>query len=558
MFERLLIANRGEIALRIARTCRELGVAPLGVYSNLDHRSRHVAAMQEAVALEGAAYLDRDALVAAAKELEAEAVHPGYGFLSENASFAEAVEAAGLIFVGPPPQALRTAGDKLGARRVAEAAGVPTVPGSSEPCPTPEAAAELAARVGLPVAVKAAGGGGGRGLKVAREPEEVPAAWHAARRESEAYFSSSEVYIEHFLEAPKHLEVQVLAPSPGEAVSLGVRDCSLQRRHQKLVEETPPAILRHLEPDMGAAATAFTRACGYVGAGTVEMLVDPSSESFYFLEMNARLQVEHTVTEEVFGLDLVACQLLIAAGEWPADSAERMESRGHAIECRINAEDPGAGFAPAPGLITAYREPSGLGVRVDSGYGAGDEIPGAYDSLIAKLVVWGADRNQALRRMHRALDDFLIEGVPTTLPAHKALLSDASFISGVHTTATVPEVVGRLEPAAPPESAAQGVVTVGGRQARLWHPAMAAASWAAASGDGAAVVAPMQAVVLEVLVSEGELVAEGAALVKLEAMKMETVVVAPREATVTRVAVAAGETVPAGGVVVELSPSSLG
>jgi acetyl-CoA/propionyl-CoA carboxylase biotin carboxyl carrier protein len=305
---------------------------------------------------------------------------------------------------------------------------------------------------------------------------------------------------------------------------------------------------------MAAAATAFARTCGYVGAGTVEMLVDPSSEAFYFLEMNARLQVEHTVTEEVLGLDLVACQLLIAAGEWPAVWAERMEARGHAIECRINAEDPGAGFAPAPGLITGYREPSGLGVRVDSGYGAGDEIPGAYDSLLAKLVVWGADRKEALRRMHRALDDFLIEGVATTVPAHKALLSDAAFISGVHTTATVPEVVGRLEPAPSPESAAQGVVTVDGRQARLWHPAMAAASWAAAAGDGTAVVAPLQAVVLEVLVSEGEVVAEGAALVKLEAMKMETVVAAPREATVTRVAVAAGETVPAGGVVVELNP----
>jgi len=530
----------------------------VGVYSDLDRRSLHVSEMRDAVRLEGGApaetYLNSDALIAAAHELRAEAIHPGYGFLSEDASFAEAVRAGGVTFIGPPVEALRASGDKLRARQLAAAAGVPTVPGSSEPCPDHAAAAVLAERVGLPVAIKAAGGGGGRGLKVAHSLEEVPGAFDQARREAQAYFSSSEVYVERFLPAPKHLEVQILAPTLGEARWLGVRDCSLQRRNQKLVEETPPPRFRHLEPEMGAAALSFARTCGYVGVGTVEMLVDPATESFYFLEMNARLQVEHTVTEEVFGVDLVACQLLIAAGEWRESCLDNLQPRGHAIECRVNAEDPALGFAPAPGRITAYREPAGLGVRVDSGYRAGDEIPGAYDSLVAKLVTWGSDREQAVRRMHRALDDFVIEGVPTTISAHRLLLSDESFLAGSHTTATVAELFARFESASAPRVETAGVVVVGGRPARLWHPAMAAAATQATGSPGeGAVVAPMQAVVLEVLVAEGDRVSAGAALVRLEAMKMETVVCAPREAEVTRVAVAAGETVPAGGVVAELS-----
>ena len=558
MFKRVLVANRGEIAVRIARTCRELGATPVGVYSDLDARSLHVSEMHESVRLEGdtaaATYLSSDALIAAAKDLGAEAIHPGYGFLSEDASFAEAVTAAGVIFIGPPVDALRASGDKLRARRMAAGAGVPIVPGGNEPCPDHAAAADLAQRVGLPVAIKAAGGGGGRGLKVAHSVEDVPPAFDAARREAQDYFSSSEVYIERYLEAPKHLEVQILAPSPDDVRWLGVRDCSLQRRNQKLVEETPSARFRHLEPAMGGAAVGFARACGYVGVGTVEMLVDPVTDSFYFLEMNARLQVEHTVTEEVFGVDLVACQLLIAAGEWREARSDGLQPRGHAIECRINAEDPAAGFTPAPGRITGYREPAGLGVRVDSGYRGGDEIPSAYDSLIAKLVVWGADRHLAVRRMHRALDDFVIEGVPTTISAHRVMLSDESFLAGSHTTALVGELAASFEPAVAPRRETGGVVIVGGRPARLWHPAMAAAATHASGSRGeGVVVAPMQSVVLEVLVAEGEGVAEGDALVRLEAMKMETVVCAPRQAEVTRVAVAAGETVSAGGVVVELS-----
>jgi len=558
MFERVLIANRGEIAIRIARTCRELGVAPVGVYSDLDRRSRHVSEMYDAVRLEGASpaatYLNMDALIAAAHALGAEAIHPGYGFLSEDASFAEAVAAAGISFIGPPPEALRASGDKLRARRLAAHAGVPTVPGGSESCPDQAAAVELAGKVGLPVAIKAAGGGGGRGLKVAHSLEDVPGAFDQARREAQAYFSSSEVYVERYLAAPKHLEVQILAPSSDLVVWLGVRDCSLQRRHQKLVEETPSALFRHLEPAMGAAAVDFARACGYIGAGTVEMLVDPATEAFYFLEMNARLQVEHTVTEEVFGLDLVACQLLIAANEWRETGLGDLQARGHAIECRINAEDPALAFAPAPGRITGYREPAGLGVRVDSGYGVGDEISGAYDSLIAKLVTWGSDRQQAVCRMHRALDDFVIEGVASTISAHKVLLSDESFLAGSHTTATVEMLASTFEPVVSPSVETVGVVVVGGHPARLWHPAMApAATHATGSPSQGFVVAPMQAVVLEVLVGEGDTVAAGAALVRLEAMKMETLVCAPRDAEVTRVAVVAGETVPAGAVVAELS-----
>ncbi|MDQ3660174.1 MAG: carbamoyl phosphate synthase [Actinomycetota bacterium] len=561
MFERVLIANRGEIAVRIARTCRELGVTPVGVYSSLDRNSLHVSEMYDSVGLEGdgpaATYLNADALITAAQEMGADAIHPGYGFLSEDASFAEAATAAGIIFIGPPAEALRASGDKLTARRLASAAGVPTVPGGSKPCADHRDAADLAARVGFPVAIKAAGGGGGRGLKVARTLEDVPAAFDQARREAQAYFSTSEVYVERYLPAPKHLEVQILSPSPGQALWLGMRDCSLQRRNQKLVEETPPALFRHLEEPMGAAAVNFSLACGYLGVGTVEMLVDPATESFYFLEMNARLQVEHTVTEEVFGLDLVACQLMIAAGEWRPTCQDDLRPRGHAIECRINAEDPARGFAPAPGRITGYREPAGPGVRVDSGYRAGDEVPSAYDSLIAKLITWGSDRDQALRRMRRSLDDYVIEGLPTTISAHRVLLSDESFLAGSHTTATVSELTPRFEPFPAPTTGSTGVVVVGGRPARLWHPSMAGvATHAAGSTGGGVVVASMQAVVLEILVSEGDTVAPGAALVRLEAMKMETVVCAPREAEVTRVAVVVGETVTAGAVVVELKISA--
>ncbi len=556
MFSKVLIANRGEIAVRIARTCRELGVASVAVYSDVDARSRHVAVADETVHLPGVSpadtYLNVEALLAAAGERGAEAVHPGYGFLSENADFAAAVIGEGLTWVGPPPDATRAVGDKVAARRIARSAGVPLVPGLLEPAEDLEVAYAFGSEQGYPLAIKAAGGGGGRGLKVARTEAEVAGAFESARREAQAYFSSSDVYVERYLDDPKHLEVQILAPNRDEAMWLGVRDCSLQRRHQKLIEETPPPLWSERSADMGAAAVALSKACGYVNAGTVEMLVDGDG-SFFFLEVNARLQVEHTVTEEVLGLDLVACQLLIAAGEPLGFDQSEIETRlhGHSIECRVNAEDPALGFAPAPGKLVAYAEPNGLGVRVDSGYVAGDSIPDAYDSLVAKLISWGNDREEARSRMLRALEEFVIEGVPTTIPAHLLLLRDGSFISGEHTTRTVEEsdVLATLTPSNTDE--VRDVLLVGGRPVRLWSPAMAAAASAAVHGSasgGGDIVAPMQGTILQVLVAEGESVAVGQPVMVLEAMKMETTISASRAGSVAELKAAPGDTAAAGQV----------
>lgn len=552
MFSKVLIANRGEIAVRIARTCKELGAASVAVYSDADARARHVRMADEAVHLPGVApadtYLNVKALVDAALSTGAEAVHPGYGFLSESDDLATAVGDAGLRWVGPPPEVLRLAGDKIQARRVAESAGVPVVPGLLDPIQDEQAVYDFAAEHGYPVAVKAADGGGGRGLKVASSESDVAAAYASARRESLAYFGSSTLYVERYLEAPKHLEVQILAPNPDEALWLGVRDCSLQRRHQKLIEETPPPRWSERASDMGEAAVALSKASGYVNAGTVEMLV--TGGDFYFLEINARLQVEHTVTEEVFGIDIVACQLRIAAGEPLGLSQSDLDPRGHAIECRINAEDPSAGFVPSPGVITRYVEPNGLGVRVDSGYTTGDEVPAAYDSLVAKVVTWGDTRDAARKRMLRALDETTIEGVETTISAHKLLLENPLFREGTHTTAT-------LETAelfrAPARHAGDvhdddhAVLMVEGRAVRLWNTAMASSAPAGTSlisaGD---IVAPMQGTVVSILVREGEAVEAGRPLVVLEAMKMETTVSAPRSGTVTKILVSQGETVGAG------------
>jgi acetyl-CoA/propionyl-CoA carboxylase, biotin carboxylase, biotin carboxyl carrier protein len=550
MFGRILVANRGEIAVRIARTCRDLGVECVSVHSDLDARARHVALAQRSVHLPGRSpsqtYLNAEAMIEAARTTGAEAVHPGYGFLAENAEFAAAVVDSGLAWIGPPPDALRAAGDKITARRLAVEAGVPVVPGLLDAVTDVEAVRAFGDEHGYPLAVKASGGGGGRGLKVARAPAEVEAAWSSARREAEAYFSSSDVYVERYLEAPKHLEVQILAPTSGAPMWLGVRDCSLQRRHQKLVEETPPPRGAERAAEMGAAAVALARACGYVNAGTVEMLVDGEG-AFYFLEINSRLQVEHTITEEVLGIDLVACQLKIAAKEPVGFEQTDVEERGHSIECRINAEDPAAGFAPAPGLITHYSEPGGPGVRVDSGYREGDEVPDAYDSLIAKLVTWGPDREPARRRMLRALDEFDVRGVPTTIAALGALLSSDEFVDGSYTTATVEsgDVLARV--AAPPQADAD-VLMVRGRSVRLWNPAMSASASAAVHTTGAAgdVVAPMQGTILRVLVEEGREVGAGDALIVLEAMKMETTLTAPRSGVVTTIKVAPGDVTGAG------------
>ena len=556
MFDKLLIANRGEIAVRIIRTCRERGVAPVVVHSDPDANARHVRMSDEAVRLPGAApvdtYLNVEVLLEAADRTGAEAIHPGYGFLSENADFAQAVLDAGLAWVGPPPEATRAVGDKVRARNIAHSAGVPVVPGVLEPVETLDVVHAFAREHGYPLAIKAAGGGGGRGLKIARSEGDVADAFTAARREAEAYFGSSDVYVERYLEAPKHLEVQILAPNPDEALWLGVRDCSLQRRHQKLIEETPPARWAERAADMGEAAVALSKACGYVNAGTVEMLVDGDG-AFYFLEVNARLQVEHTVTEEVLGLDLVACQLQVAAGEPLGFSQADVDAhmRGHAIECRINAEDPSLGFLPASGEITRYEEPTGLGVRVDSGYAAGDVIPDAYDSLIAKLITRGNDREEARARMLRALSEFLIEGPRTTIPAHLLLLNDRSFVEGTHTTRTVEgsDVLGPLESARAPEADEEDVLLVSGRGVKLWHPSMSASASAAVHG-GALVsgelTAPMQGTIVKVLVQEGDTVAAGDPVVVLEAMKMETSLAAPAGGTITQLAVGPGQTAHAG------------
>ncbi len=551
MFNKVLIANRGEITVRIARTCTELGVATVAVFSDVDAEAKHVKACDESIALPGISaadtYLRSEVVIAAALEVGAQAIHPGYGFLAENAGFAEEVIAAGLVWIGPPPDATRALGDKIEARRIAASSGVPVVPGITEPVRDLGLVYAFGKEHGYPVAVKAAGGGGGRGLRVAFEERQVPEAFAAARREAEAYFSSADVYAERYLDAPKHLEVQILAPSSGDAMWLGVRDCSLQRRHQKLIEESPPPLHAERAEDMGAAAVAVSTACGYVGAGTVEMLVDEDG-CFYFLEVNARLQVEHTVTEQIFGIDLVACQLLIAAGDPLGFAQTDLVARGHAIECRINAEDPARDFAPTPGVITVYEEPKGVGLRVDSGYGAGDEVPGAYDSLIAKIIAWGPDREDARERLLAALGQTEIEGIATTIPAHRALLELDEFVAGKHTTVTVVEsgVLGQLSRAAPDAlHEAGGILLVDARPVRLWNPAMAASVGGVSRGE---LVAPMQGTIVKVLVTAGAEVAPGDPVAVLEAMKMATTVTAARAGTVREVLVAAGDTATSGQV----------
>jgi acetyl-CoA/propionyl-CoA carboxylase, biotin carboxylase, biotin carboxyl carrier protein len=550
VFDKVLIANRGEIAVRIARTCSRLGVDTVAVYSDVDAHAKHVEACDEGVHLPGVAssetYLNVDALLAAARDTGAQAIHPGYGFLAENAGFAEAVTESGLVWVGPPADAMRKVGDKISARRLAQEAGVPVLPGLTDSADDRKLIVDFGNEVGYPLAIKAAGGGGGRGLKVAHGPDDVVEAFDAARRESEAYFGSSEVFVERYLEAPKHLEVQLLSLSESDSLWLGVRDCSLQRRHQKLVEETPPPLHRDLAPLMGEAAVALAKACGYVNAGTAEFLVD-SDGSFYFLEVNSRLQVEHTVTEEVLGIDLVECQLKVAAGESLGLSQADLSPEGHSIECRINAENPARDFVPTPGLITRYAEPAGSGVRVDSGYAEGDEVPSAYDSLVAKLVVTADDRERAIARMLIALDEMKLEGISTTIPAHLLLLVDESFVEGTHTTRTV-ETDGVLNALSEP---GHGVLIIDGHPVKLWHDGMAPSAAAALGATGSGrLTAPMQGTILKVLVEEGDEVAAGDPLMVLEAMKMETTIAAPKDGTVTLIGVEQGGTTGAGQVLV--------
>ena len=433
-FSNVLVANRGEIAIRIFRTLRELGLSSVAVYSDADRGALHVRVADQAVALGGEtaaeSYLSIEKLLGAARTSGAEAVHPGYGFLAENAGFARAVEEAGLVWIGPPPEAIELMGHKTAARTRMKEAGVPIIPGTTDPVASAAEIVALGEEIGYPLIVKAAAGGGGKGMKIVGSPEEAERAFESASREGQSYFADAAVYVERYLEDPRHVEVQVLADAHGNVIHLGERDCTIQRRHQKLIEETPsPAVDEELRERIGKIAVDAARAAGYRSAGTIEGLLAPDG-SYYFMEMNTRIQVEHTVTEEVTGLDLVREQILIAAGEPLSVRQEDVVLRGHAIECRINAEDVSRGFLPAPGRITHYREPAGPGVRVDSGVVEGSEISPLYDPMIAKLIVRDVDRERARRRMLRALEEFEIGGVKTLLGFHRALLEHPCFVEG--------------------------------------------------------------------------------------------------------------------------------
>jgi acetyl-CoA/propionyl-CoA carboxylase biotin carboxyl carrier protein len=575
-FSKVLVANRGEIAIRVFRTLRELGIGSVAVYSDADRAALHVRYADEAFALDGStaaeSYLVVEKVLGAAQQAGADAVHPGYGFLAENAGFARACAQTGVTWIGPPPEAIEAMGSKIAARERMRAAGVPIVPGTTEPLESAADLVRLGDELGWPLAIKASAGGGGKGLKVVRSPEEAERAFDSARREGEAYFSDATVYIERYLEDPRHVEVQVLADLHGNVIHLGERDCTIQRRHQKLVEETPsPAVDGELRERMGRIAVDAARAVGYRSAGTIEGLLSREGE-YFFLEMNTRIQVEHTVTEMVTGLDLVREQIRIAAGEPLSLGQEDVRLYGHAIECRINAEDVSRGFLPAPGTITAYREPSGPGVRVDSGVALGSEISPLYDPMIAKLIVHDVDREHARRRMLRALGEFEIGGVTSLLGFHRALLAHPCFAAGEtchgvvesellaeqadalsHRTTSVTsgsDGAGRLE-------ARLRRVEVEGRlfDVRVLEPEPPWAELArrhaerGRGGGGASdetVVSPMQGTVLEVEVAEGDAIEAGQIVAVVEAMKMENEITAHRSGTVAEVSVAPGESVGAG------------
>jgi len=577
-FTKVLVANRGEIAIRVFRTLRELGIGTVAVYSEADRSALHVSAADEAY-LVGAgpaaeSYLDQERILAAAARAGAEAVHPGYGFLAENAAFARACTAAGLVWIGPPPEAIEAMGSKVAARARMTAAGVPVIPGATEPVASAAEVRRLGEELGYPVAIKASAGGGGKGLKVVRRADEVERAFDSARREGEAYFSDPAVYVERFLEDPRHVEVQILADAHGNVIHLGERDCTIQRRHQKLVEETPsPAVDAELRTRIGEIAVDAARAVGYQSAGTIEGLLDREG-NYYFLEMNTRIQVEHTVTELVTGLDLVREQVLIAASEPLWLRQEDVRLTGHAIECRINAEDPSNGFLPSPGRITSYREPAGPGVRVDSGVTVGSEVSGLYDPLVAKLVVHGVDREHARRRMLRALEEFEIGGVTTLVGFHRALLDHPCFATGetCHGIVESELLAQRAEQlshettvAAQPTGTQRAHVTkveLDGRRFEVtrlvpeppWSElARRRADRAGARGAHAAgrdaVVSPMQGTVLAIEVGEGDEVRTGQVLCIVEAMKMENEVHAPRDGTVQELSVAAGQPVTTGQII---------
>ena len=581
----LLVANRGEIAVRIIRAARELGVRTVAVYGDGDEDALHVQLADDAWRLSSDApipYLDVPALLDIAARSGANAVHPGYGFLAENAPFARACDKAGLIFVGPSPEAIATMGDKVAARRIAAAAGVPVVPGSDGPVVSAEDALVWVNAHDFPVAVKAAGGGGGRGFRVARRPQELGDAFAAASGEAARFFANPQVYLERYLEDPRHVEIQLMADQHGNILAVGSRDCSIQRRHQKLIEEAPaPGIPAETRRAMAEAAVALARAVDYRGAGTVEFLLDASG-AFAFLEMNTRIQVEHPVTEMTTGIDLVREQILIAAGEPLSFSADRVAPRGHAIECRINAEDPGRGFAPSPGVVTKLRLPAGMGIRVDSAAVSGGAIHPAFDSLIAKVVAWGRNRDEATARMIGALEELAIEGVPTTRDFHLRVLRHPAWSNETPATTFLdrhPEAIPppRPEGAQPPSSTAKPargseafIAEVDGhrfavrihglreQQALAGHgsahrpPPLLTNSRPTASDDSSLLQSPIQGAVVRVAVAAGDLIEQGQLICVVEAMKMENDVTAHRDGVIAELVAKPGLAVRVGDKLAEI------
>jgi acetyl-CoA/propionyl-CoA carboxylase biotin carboxyl carrier protein len=578
VFQKVLIANRGEIAIRVARTLKEMGIGSVAVYSEIDRDAPHVREADEAFligpAVPAESYLNIETIIATAKEAGAEAIHPGYGFLAENSDFARACAEADVVFIGPPPEAIEAMGSKTRAREIMAEAGVPIVPGATEPAADVEAARKQAEEAGYPVACKAAGGGGGKGFRVAMSAEDLEEAFEGAAREGEKFFSDDRVYVERYLEDPRHVEVQVLADGHGNVIHIGERDCSVQRRHQKVIEEAPgPRVDAEMRERIGTIATDAAAAVGYRGAGTVEGM--QVGEEYFFLEMNTRVQVEHCVTEMVSGIDIVREQVLVAAGEALSVSQEDVELRGHAIECRINAEAAHKKFAPAPGAISSYREPAGPGVRVDSGVEAGSEVTPMYDPMVAKLIVWDVDREHATRRMLRALNEYEIGGLTTLIPFHKALLATAQWANGetcrdlmedrewLKTTAPADAA-----PAAKSEDGAELVtrdykVEVAGKLFDVKVIGEAAAGTAPAAGgkrppkrerkagasggaSGNSLPSPLQGTVLKVAVEQGAEVAEGDLICVIEAMKMENEIVAHRPGKVTALNVSEGAAVSSG------------
>lgn len=584
MLKKILIANRGEIAVRVIRAAREMGIATVAVYSDLDRNALHVRLADEAYALGGQtaaeSYINTEAILKAIKDSGADAVHPGYGFFSENAEFARAIGAMGVQFIGPPPEAIDEMGDKVSSRKAALRGGAPIVPGTTEFASSAQEIIDFGKEFGWPVAIKAAFGGGGRGMKVVQSESEVQEAMDSAQREAKNFFGRDEVYVERYLTWPRHIEVQLVGDKHGNVVWVSTRDCSAQRRHQKLVEEAPaPGLPDGVEEAMGAAAVKAAVAVGYYNAGTVEFIYQDGD--FFFLEMNTRLQVEHPVTEVITGIDLVEWQIRVAAGEKLPMTQEQVRARqnGAAIEIRINAENPAGGkFLPSPGTITKLVAPDGFGVRFDSGYESGDEISQYYDNLVGKLIVWGKDRPTAIARTLRCLNEMVVEGIATTIPADIAILEHPDFAAVTHSTKWVEQVLDLSNIGVAPLAMASGdddtaivqrqtTVEVNGRRfdVKLWVPETGgvtsgapakkktprAASGAGAAGAGTGKVAvPMQGTIVKVLVEVGQNVEAGQSVVVLEAMKMENQIEADKTGVVKAINVAPGDTVGAGDIVV--------